>query len=151
MHCKRTLRQTFYILTIFCLLTGSTTYGQKDIKVTFIVADWDGNPISDASVYIETDDKRENALKGKYKFHRTVFINNKKNETKETFKLPATRFADRSVTIKVIGPYFEYCKIHKQENITLTDGQTFNIQLERDWVAYHNRTSIVHVVGNWTH
>lgn len=123
------------------------TYGQKNIKVTFIVTDWNGNPISDATIYIETDDKRENALKGKYKFNRTIFIDKKKNETIETFKLPAIQFVGRSVTIEVFGPLFEYCKIHKQENITLRDGQTFNIQLERDWDAYHSRTNTVHVVG----
>lgn len=100
------MKKILHILTILCLLICVNSYGKKNLKVTFIITSLEGKPESEASIYIKTDDRRENWFNGTYKSHHIVLINDKKNETEITFKLPAARFADRSVTIKVDGSSF---------------------------------------------
>lgn len=127
------------------MLTGLTVSGQRNMKVIFIVTNWEGSPLNTGSVHIQTDDERENKRRGLYSIDEPLTRDTKKNLTKATLTLPANRFAERSVTFTVSGSPFDYHQVYKKEGIELTDGDVFTIQLERDWEAYQNRTSPVRI------
>lgn len=130
----------FGLLILFILGNNIALKGQKSLKITFNVLDWEGNvPELGITVNFETDDKRENSKYGVKKFR---YFHNGSDKNLGIVKIPTELFGERSVKIMVDGCCDFYSGRYVLENVILSDGQVVDVKLERNWEAYHNRKTV---------
>jgi len=141
----------FCLLIPFILGNSIALKGQRSLKITFNVQDWEGNvPESGITVNFETDDKRENSKYGVKKFR---YFHDGYDKNLGIVKIPPELFGDRSVKIMVDGHSDFYSRRYVLENVILSEDQVIDVKLERNWEAYHNRKTVQSIgfseIPNW--
>jgi hypothetical protein len=123
------------IIISFLLFAGGYGFGQKKMKITFNVTDSLGMPFKHSMgwVYIEIELEEEKTKHGfKIGYSDVLFCNDKKQPIGKTVKIDRKIFSNNPVTIKIYsipGYYLE----NVQNNVMLSDGNIFNIELQRNW------------------
>ena len=124
-----------FVLTFLFSLTFVISHGQKKnyLELYFNIKYSNGDPVDLAGFRFETDNVRENRIKGSKKEFKSVWL--KKGESKAIIQLLYSKFENRSVTITISGSDIRHDKFYVMKNVTIHDGQAFDILLEKDWDA----------------
>ncbi|MCB9183236.1 MAG: hypothetical protein H6591_04905 [Flavobacteriales bacterium] len=150
-HLRRGLCRSPFMTTLRFALTALLmqlsvhSFGQKkdEMTVVFDVTASPDSTMSHLGIEINTDNARENKIRGERKAQTSTGIGEWRSVK---MKLSRSAFEGRSVTISAFTDPLECMALYLDTGVVLNDGQHYSIRLVRDeaqWQARKTRASIV--------